>query len=105
VRQLVLFRKTGGGYGVEAAEKALVGGLLAPERRRRNVVELIVVAVVADRGGAFRMRLEISLVLLFEQRVLRRNARGERIRILGGGAQRAGNQQGNESGFVHILKL
>src|ERR1700722_6301815 len=87
VRQFVLFRKAGRRNGVQARQKTLIGGLLTLISRGRKIFQLIVISVIADGGRAFRVSLEIRLVLLLEKRVLRGNPGGGRFVILGGGSQ------------------
>src|SRR2546429_354611 len=104
MRELVLLGKTGRRYGIEARDKFLVGLVLALRRAGRKIVQLIVIAVVADGGRAFRVTLEVSLELFLEKRILRGNPLGDGLRILGGRAERAGDQQSDEGDFVHISK-
>ena len=55
--------------------------------------ELVVVAVVAVGGGALGKVAKIGLVLLFEKRVLRGEAVGDRFYLLGEDGSCEGNQQ------------
>jgi len=90
--ELVLLPKTRGRYRIEAREKFLVGRVLALGRAGRKIVQLVVIAIVADGGRAFRVTLEVSLVLLLEQCVLCGNPVGDGLRVLGGRGERAGDQ-------------
>ena len=83
VGEQVLLGEAGGGDGFEAGEKGLVGGVAAGDAGERDVVELVVVAVVAVGGGALGGELEIGLVLLFEEGVLSGEAGFERGRRRG----------------------
>jgi hypothetical protein len=63
-------------------QELLVRLVALRNRLQRVVGELVVVAIVAERRGALRKVLEITLILLFEQRILRSEANGNRLRVL-----------------------
>ncbi len=76
----VLLGKAGGRDGLEAGEKFLVRGVLALGFGQGDVVELVVVAIVAVRGRGFRRGFQVGLILLLKERVLRGNSRMRRKR-------------------------
>ena len=67
----VLLGEAGGGDGLEAREKFLVRGVLALDFGQGRVVQLVVVAIVSVGGRGFRRGLQVGLILLFKERVLR----------------------------------
>jgi hypothetical protein len=97
VGKLVLVGEAGGGDGLDGGEEFDVCGVDTRGAGQRSVRELVVVAIVAELGSAFGAELEVGLVLLIEERILRGKARGERGRLgegSGGGMRR---MYGNDS--------
>ena len=82
MRQLVLIAEAGGVGGLKASQEFLVGPVALRDRLQRVVGELVVIAIVAESGGALGKVLEIRLVLLFEKRILCGNTIGYRLRVL-----------------------
>ena len=83
VGELVLLGEARGRYGFKAGEKILIGLVALTDGRERVLGELVVVAVVAEGGGALRKVAEIRLVLLFEERVLGGDALSNWFDVLG----------------------
>ena len=105
----VLFGKTLGRNGLQARDERLVARMLRGQRRERTLVQAVVVSVVAVRGGPFGMGLQIGLVLLLEECVLRRQTlldgrapgRGRRA---GRKAATKRHQAGFERGSDHLIQ-
>ena len=76
VGEEILVGEAGGVDGGEADEVGLVLGVLRGDAGERVVGELVVVAVVADGGGALGGVLEAGLPLVFEEGVLGGDAVG-----------------------------
>src|ERR1700730_7551303 len=83
--ELVLIREARTRDGLKSAKEVLID-LVAPNDGIERVVgELVVVAVVAECGRAFRKAAEIRLVLLFEECVLGRDALSDWFDVLSEG--------------------
>jgi hypothetical protein len=71
VGECILPWKSGRRNGIQTREKALVSALLIFDCREGAVVQLVVVAIVSKGGGKLRVGLQVGLILLFKERVLR----------------------------------
>jgi hypothetical protein len=71
----VLLGEAGGRDGLEAGEEFLVGGVVTVGFGQGDVVQLVVVAIIAVRGRGLRRGFQVRLILLFKERILRGNAR------------------------------
>ena len=91
MRQLVLIAEAGGRDRLEALQERLIRLVALFDRLEREVIEPVVVAIVAEGSGALRVVAEIGFVLLLEQCVLRSNTLGDRFEILGEGCLDSGN--------------
>jgi hypothetical protein len=89
VGKLVLVGEAGGGDGLDGGEEFDVCGVDTRGAGQRSVRELVVVAIVAELGSAFGAELEVGLVLLIEERILRGKARGEGVWAKAAVVQRA----------------
>ena len=83
MRQLVLIRETGRRNGFQASEEVPVSIVPLGDGVERVFVQLVVVAIIAEGGGALRKVPEIGLVLLIKKRVLGGKAVGDWFEILG----------------------
>ena len=75
VRQRSLRRKSAGRDLLDPRQEFCVGCVIGRRRCQRIFVQAIVIAVVPIGGRGFRGALQFVLILLLEQRVLRREAR------------------------------
>ncbi len=80
VGECILLWKSGRRNGIQTREKGLVSGVLVLDCREGAVVQLVVVAIVTKGGGKLRVGLQVGLILLFEERVLRGDSRLDRSR-------------------------
>ena len=71
VGECVLLWKSTRRNGIQTREKGLVSGVLALDCGERAVIQLVVVAIVSKGGGQLRVGLQVGLILLFKERVLR----------------------------------
>jgi hypothetical protein len=85
VRDLVLLRKIGGRNRIQARKIAVVALMLLQYGGGRVIIEAIVITIIPDCGCTLRMSQKIGLLVLFEQRVLRREPRGGGVRCRAGG--------------------
>ena len=70
VGELILVGEAGGGDGLDASQEASVDFVALGNGCEGNVVELVVVAIVAVVRGAFGIVAEVRFVLFVEQGVL-----------------------------------
>src|ERR1700677_2708960 len=75
----ILVAKTFGRKCLEASKELLIREMLALGLSHRYVIELVVVAIVPVRGRSFRRGLQVRLILLLKQRVLRGEARSDGV--------------------------
>jgi hypothetical protein len=74
VGECVLLWKSCRRNGVQTREKGLVSGVLVLDCGEGAVIQLIIVAIVSKGGGHLRVGLQVGLILLFKERVLRGNS-------------------------------
>jgi hypothetical protein len=91
VRELVLVGKARSRNGLQPGKEVLVGLVTLEDRVERVLGKLVVVVVVAEGSGAFGKVAEIGFVLLFEKRVLRGQAVGNWLDVLGEDGTREGD--------------
>ena len=103
MRKLILVGKARRRDGFDPLQERFVGLMPPPDGIEGIVVELIVVAVVAKSGGALGKITEIALVLLVEERVLRGEAFGERLGILGKSGQSGDDGEKQDLGNAHRI--
>lgn len=82
VGELVLVGEASTRDGSESSEKDFVGLVALLDGFERVLGKLVVVAVVAEGGGALRKISQISLVLLFKKGVLGNETLGNRFDVL-----------------------
>jgi hypothetical protein len=80
---LVLVGEASTRNGFKPRQEGLVGLVALGEGNERVLGEFVVVAVVAEGGGALRKVAEIGLVLLFEKGVLGGETVGNWFEVLG----------------------
>ena len=103
----ILLGETLGRDRLQAPEKALIGVVLALDRRQRDFLEPVVVAVVSEGRGAFGVSLKLGLVVFLKERVLSRDPRfhggrsGAGGRPVGGG-EAAGSEYQGEGSIAHV---
>src|SRR4029077_10521488 len=83
VRERVLIGKTGCRDGLKPLEKIFVRLMALSNGGNRVLRKLVIVAVVAVRGGALRSVTEIGLILLFKKSVLCGQTVCNRFGVLG----------------------
>ncbi len=66
--------------------------MLCVDGRQGKIVQLVVVAIITEGGGALRMCLQIGFVLLVKERVLAGQAIGDRVGRQRPRAQRPGQK-------------
>ena len=106
----ILFGEALGGYGIQAREKAQIAGMLAVDAREGIIIEAVVVAIVSVGRRPLGMGLEVGLVTLLEECILRGDAGfdGDRMGLDGGaegGRAAAHREQKGECSFAHARKL
>jgi hypothetical protein len=100
LRELILIREAGGGYGLKTVEESAVGLVALSDGGEGIVGELVIVTVVSEGGGALREVAQVGFVLFIEKGVLGGETIGERFEVLG--ESWAGQDQQEEQYFVNL---
>ena len=80
--KLVLVGEAAGGNGLEARQEFAIGFVSLNDSGKRVVGELVVIAIIAESGGALREIAELGFVVFVEKRILRGEVVGDRLGIL-----------------------
>src|ERR1700675_1515251 len=93
MRELVLVGESGSSDGLDTPQKALVRFMVLRDSIERVVIELVVIAVVAEGRGALGEIAQFGLVVVVEDSILRGNAVPCGFCVLAGNGYRNGEQE------------
>src|ERR1051326_588464 len=93
VRELILIGKPRSRDRLQSGQKRFVGLMVPHDGIERIVIQLVVITVIAESGGALRIIAQIRLVLLVEESLLRRQAVSQSFGLLGRNQWSKSNQK------------